>query len=112
MSISSDERAADLLRRHSLAPRGSSRPPKRSRVDPPGSAGRWGATHRAWERSGTRSLGAFRELSGDVRGGVFAEYVVVLTLLAVGAALAVVACGVPLLELYRAQVFWLSLPFP
>ncbi|NLE85303.1 MAG: hypothetical protein GX607_02780 [Myxococcales bacterium] len=47
-----------------------------------------------------------------MRGGVFAEYVVVLTLLAVGAALAVVACGVPLLELYRAQVFWLSLPFP
>ncbi len=53
-----------------------------------------------------------RELSGDVRGGVFAEYVVVLTLLAVGAALAVVACGAPLLELYRVQVLWLSLPFP
>jgi hypothetical protein len=43
---------------------------------------------------------------------VLVEYVVVLTLLSLGAALAVVACGVPLLELYRAEVRWLALPFP
>ncbi len=45
-------------------------------------------------------------------GSVVVEYVVVLTLLALGAAFAVVACGVPLFELYRAEVRWLGLPFP
>jgi hypothetical protein len=45
-------------------------------------------------------------------GSVIVEYVVVLTLLSLGAALAVVACGVPLFELYRAEVRWLGLPFP
>ncbi len=48
----------------------------------------------------------------DSRGSVFVEYVVVLTFVALAAAGAVVACGVPLLELFRAQVLWLSLPFP
>jgi hypothetical protein len=40
------------------------------------------------------------------------EYVVVLSLVAVGAAVAVVACGVPLLALFRAQVAWIGLPVP
>lgn len=48
----------------------------------------------------------------DSRGTVVAEYVVVLSLVAVGAALAVVACGVPLLALFRAQVAWIGLPIP
>lgn len=55
---------------------------------------------------------AMRSLWWDVRGSVFAEYVVVLAVVAVGAALAVMACGVPLLELYRAQVAWIGLPIP
>lgn len=53
-----------------------------------------------------------RKALTDARGSVFVEYVVVLTLVAVGVALATVACGVPLLEMYRAQVFWLGLPIP
>ncbi|HLV67493.1 MAG TPA: hypothetical protein VKY73_16840 [Polyangiaceae bacterium] len=48
----------------------------------------------------------------DQRGTVFVEYLVVLSLVAIGAAAATVACGVPLLELYRAQVAWLGLPIP
>ena len=55
-------------------------------------------------------LAVARKALTDARGSVFVEYVVVLTLVAVGVALATVACGVPLLEMYRAQVFWLGLP--
>lgn len=62
--------------------------------------------------AGLGHFAMLRKVLADARGSVFAEYVVVLTLLAVGTALATVACGVPLLEMFRAQVFWLGLPIP
>lgn len=46
------------------------------------------------------------------RGTVTVEYVVVLSTVAVGCVLALVALGVPLVSLFRLQTAWLRLPFP
>jgi Flp pilus assembly pilin Flp len=52
------------------------------------------------------------ELAGDTEGAVFVEYVTLLTLVAIGAAAATVALGVPLLRLYRYIQMVIALPFP
>jgi Flp pilus assembly pilin Flp len=48
----------------------------------------------------------------DQRGAVFVEYAIVLSLLSLGASLAVIALGSRLLELYRAQQAILLTPMP
>ena len=48
----------------------------------------------------------------DQRGAVFVEYAVVLSLLSLGASLAVIVLGSRLLELYRAQQAILLAPMP
>ncbi|HMI90362.1 MAG TPA: Flp family type IVb pilin [Polyangiales bacterium] len=48
----------------------------------------------------------------DQRGAVMVEYAVVLSLVSLGAALAVIALGTQLLELYRAQQAILLAPMP
>jgi hypothetical protein len=45
-------------------------------------------------------------------GSVTTEYVVVLALVAVGAAAGIVSLGAPLVALFRLQRAWLSLPVP
>ena len=51
-------------------------------------------------------------LATDERGAIYAEYLVVLTVVALTGAAAVLALGVPLAEAFRfAQVF-VALPFP
>lgn len=63
--------------------------------------------------SGYRNENAPRqELAFETEGAVVVEYVVVLSLLTLGAAFAVLSLGVPLLELYLAEVRWLALPVP
>jgi Flp pilus assembly pilin Flp len=51
-------------------------------------------------------------LVSDSRGTVMVEYVIVLCLVAVGAAVAIIALGTLLLELFRYQQALLVLPFP
>ena len=51
-------------------------------------------------------------VSPDTAGSVFVEYVVVLSLVSVGAVAALVALGAPLLNLYLYQQAVLLLPFP
>ncbi len=46
------------------------------------------------------------------RGTVTVEYVVLLSMVAVGAALLIAAVGGPLLALFRLQRDWLLLPIP
>lgn len=46
------------------------------------------------------------------RGGVFAEYVVILVLVAVGGAIATRALGTPLVQLFLMQEAVLLFPFP
>jgi hypothetical protein len=48
----------------------------------------------------------------DARGTVLVEYVIVLSLVSVGASLAVIALGALLLDLFRYQQCILVLPFP
>jgi Flp pilus assembly pilin Flp len=48
----------------------------------------------------------------DTSGSVFVEYVVVLSLVSVGAVAALVTLGVPLLNLFLYQQAVLLLPFP
>ena len=48
----------------------------------------------------------------DDQGAVFAEYLVVLTVVSLGVVVALVALGVPLLNLFYYQQAVLSLPFP
>jgi len=52
------------------------------------------------------------QLLRDQRGTVLVEYAVVLSLVSLGAALAVIALGAQLLELYRAQQAILLAPMP
>jgi Flp pilus assembly pilin Flp len=49
---------------------------------------------------------------GDERGGVMLEYGIVLSLVSIGAVLALVRAGVLLLQLFRYQQALLLLPFP
>jgi Flp pilus assembly pilin Flp len=51
-------------------------------------------------------------LLDDQRGTVTVEYVIVLCLVSIGAALAVIALGTLLLELFHYQQALLVLPFP
>lgn len=51
-------------------------------------------------------------LLADQRGAVFAEYVTILVLVALGCAGATVALGVPLYNLYLFQQAILLLPIP
>ncbi len=46
------------------------------------------------------------------RGSVMVEYAVLLTIVALGVALATMALGVPLMRMYLSQRTWLLLPFP
>jgi Flp pilus assembly pilin Flp len=48
----------------------------------------------------------------DERGGVMVEYSIVLSLVSVGAVLALIRAGVLLLQLFRYQQALLLLPFP
>ena len=48
----------------------------------------------------------------DDRGGVFAEYVVVLSVVSVVCGLAILGIGVSLARLFAFQQMWLTLPFP
>jgi Flp pilus assembly pilin Flp len=48
----------------------------------------------------------------DDRGSVTTEYVVVLALVAVGAAAGIVSLGAPLVALFGLQRAWLTLPVP
>jgi hypothetical protein len=50
--------------------------------------------------------------SSGISGSVSVEYVVVLSLVSVGAVVALVALGVPLLNLFLYQQAVLLLPFP
>ena len=51
-------------------------------------------------------------LANDERGAVFAEYVTILAMVAVGCAIATVALGTPLKSLYLFQTAILLLPIP
>lgn len=51
-------------------------------------------------------------ITTDTSGSVFVEYVVVLSLVSVGAVTALVALGAPLLNLFLYQQAVLLLPFP
>jgi Flp pilus assembly protein TadG len=53
-----------------------------------------------------------RRLLRDRCGTVFVEYAIVLSLVSLGASLAVIALGSVLLELYRAQQAILLAPMP
>lgn len=53
----------------------------------------------------------FSSLKGD-QGTVFVEYVVILTVVSLGASVALISLGVPLLNLFSYQQTVLSLPFP
>jgi Flp pilus assembly pilin Flp len=53
-----------------------------------------------------------RMLLQDVRGSVFVEYTVLLVLVAVICSLALVAAGVPLVQMFVTRQTWLLLPFP
>jgi Flp pilus assembly pilin Flp len=48
----------------------------------------------------------------DNRGSIMVEYAVLLTLVAIGLALAMVSLGVPLVRMYLNQRTVLMLPFP
>jgi hypothetical protein len=48
----------------------------------------------------------------DARGTVTVEYVIVLSLVSVGASIAIMGLGTLLLELFRYQQALLVLPFP
>ena len=48
----------------------------------------------------------------DERGGIFAEYVVVLCMVSVVCGLAIAGVGVSLARLFVFQQMWLTLPFP
>jgi hypothetical protein len=48
----------------------------------------------------------------DERGTVIVEYVILLSVVAVGLSLAAAALGVPLLRMYLTQQTWILLPFP
>jgi Flp pilus assembly pilin Flp len=51
-------------------------------------------------------------LLSDQRGGVMVEYGIVLSLVSVGAVLALIRAGLLLLQLFRYQQSLLLLPFP
>ena len=53
-----------------------------------------------------------RPLVADERGVVFAEYVVVLTLVSLVGSAAVVALGVPLVRAFRFAQLFIALPIP
>lgn len=53
-----------------------------------------------------------RGLLRDRRGTVTVEYVVVLTLVSLGAVAALAGLGVPLVRTYLSQTAWLIAPFP
>lgn len=61
----------------------------------------------AWSPSGCRGRARVRE-----RGTVTVEYVVLLSTVAIGLTLAVIALGVPLVRTYLEQTAILALPFP
>lgn len=61
----------------------------------------------AWSPSRCRGRSRSRE-----RGAVTVEYVVLLSTVAIGLTLAVVALGVPLIRTYLEQTAILALPFP
>jgi hypothetical protein len=48
----------------------------------------------------------------DDRGSIFVEYTTLLVLVAVICSLALVAAGVPLVQMYVTRQTWLLLPFP
>lgn len=58
-----------------------------------------------------RRSGALAALA-STRGAVFVEYVALLLLVTIGGAAAVLALGVPLINLFRYQQIVLSLPIP
>lgn len=53
-----------------------------------------------------------RQLSSNDQGLVYTEYLVVLTLVSLGVVGALIALGVPLLNLFLYQQAMLLLPFP
>ncbi len=48
----------------------------------------------------------------DQRGAVMVEYAILLTVVSLGAALALVSLGVPLMRTYLSQRTWVLLPYP
>lgn len=53
-----------------------------------------------------------RHFLSDLRGTVMVEYVVILTVVALGCSLALVGLGAPLYRMYLVQRAWVSLPVP
>lgn len=48
----------------------------------------------------------------DTRGSVTVEYIVLLSLVSVGCAIAMISLGAPLVRMYIVQEVWLSLGVP
>jgi hypothetical protein len=48
----------------------------------------------------------------DQRGAVMVEYAILLSAVSLGAALALVSLGVPLMRMYLSQRTWVLLPYP
>lgn len=65
----------------------------------------------AWFPSRPFGCRGWRERRGQ-RGTATVEYVVLLTTVAIGLTLAVIALGGPLVRMYLGQTTQLSLPFP
>ena len=57
-------------------------------------------------------MNAIRLALHDDRGTVTVEYVVVLTLVSLGAVAAMVGLGVPLVQGYLTQTAWIIAPIP
>lgn len=53
-----------------------------------------------------------RGLFADDRGTATIEYLIILVCVTIGVAFALIAMGPAVVEVFRARVFWLSLPFP
>jgi hypothetical protein len=51
-------------------------------------------------------------LFSDTRGSVTVEYIVLLSLVSVGCAIAMISLGAPLVRMYMVQEVWLSLGVP
>lgn len=56
--------------------------------------------------------GPAQRLVRNEHGGIYVEYVVVLSVFALVCAGAIVAVGLPLVRHFQAQVAWLILPIP
>jgi Flp pilus assembly pilin Flp len=53
-----------------------------------------------------------RQLRDDERGSIFVEYVTILSFVAFGCVIAIIALGVPLVRYFSAQAAILGLPIP